>query len=81
MLFEGETGHWVPRFDYDRISGNMLKLVGRMILHSILNSCRGLKGVSPAVIQYIITGTNDTILEAIVLENIPGPSLKKGKET
>jgi hypothetical protein len=76
-LFEGEPGHWVPRFDYDLISGNLFKLVGRMILHSILNSCRGIRGISPAVINYVISGSRDTILEAIVVEDIPDPCLRE----
>ena len=37
QLFEGEQGHLVPRFDYDIISSNIMKMVGRMILHSVLN--------------------------------------------
>ena len=76
-LFEGEPGHWVPRFDYDLISGNLFKLVGRIILHSILNSCRGIRGISPAVINYVISGSRDTILEAIVVEDVPDPCLRE----
>ena len=30
QLFEGEPAHFVPRFDYDLVSGNMMKLVGRI---------------------------------------------------
>ena len=34
-LFKEQPGHLVPRFDYDIISSNIMKLVGRMILHSV----------------------------------------------
>lgn len=30
QLLEGEPGHLVPRFDYDLVSGNMMKLVRRI---------------------------------------------------
>ena len=77
QLFEGEPGHLVPRFDYDSISGNLFRLVGKMILHSLLNNCRGLTGLSPAVISYVISGSRDAVLEAIVMEDTPDPCLRE----
>jgi hypothetical protein len=75
-LFGGAQGHLLPRFDYDLIPGNM-KLVGRIIMHSILNNCRGLSGLSPAVVTYIVTGTRDAVLENLDNEDIPNPCLRE----
>lgn len=77
QLFEGEQGHLVPRFDYDIISGNIMKLVGRMILHSVLNQCRGLSGLSPAIVDYIITGQQDSVLENLDIYDLPDPCLRE----
>lgn len=76
-LFEGAQGHLLPRFDYDLISGNIMKLVGRIIMHSILNNCRGLSGLSPSVVIYIVTGTRDAVLENLDIEDIPDPCLRE----
>ena len=76
-LFEGQPGHLVPRFDYDIISGNIMKLVGRMILHSVFNHCRGLSGLSPAAVSYILSGTRDAVLDKLDIEDIPDPCLRE----
>ncbi len=75
-LFEGVDGHWLPKFDYDLASGGMFKLVGRMILHAVLHNCRGLSGVSPAVVSYIFSGRRDTALEHLDVNDIPDPCLR-----
>ena len=76
QLFEGEPGHLVPRFDYESISGNLFRLVGQIIFHSLLNNCRGLTGLSPAMISYVVSGSRD-VLETIVMEDIPDPCLRE----
>ena len=76
-LFEGQHGHLLPRFDYDIVSGKLMKLVGRMILHSILNHCRGASGLSPALVDYIITGKRDSVLTNLDLQDIPDPCLRE----
>ena len=77
QLFEGEQGHLVPRFDYDIMSGNVMKMVGRMILHSVLNQCRGLSGLSPAIVDYIITGKQDSVLDNLDVYDLPDPCLRE----
>ena len=49
-LFEGEMGNLTPSFDYDLVSSCFFAMVGKMILHSVIHECRGLPGISPAVI-------------------------------
>ena len=72
-LFEGTSGHLVPINNYDFLSGGLFILVGQMILHSIINSCSGMSGLSPAVISYLISGHRDSCLEHVVLEDVPDP--------
>ena len=76
-LFEGEAGHLVPSCDYDLVSSCFFVLVGKMVVHSFINECKGLEGISPAVISYIISGSRDTALEHLVLEDIPDPCLRQ----
>ena len=75
-LFEGDDGHWLPKFDYDLASGGMFKLVGRMILHAVLHNCKGLSGISPAAISYVFSGRRDTVLEHLDVKDIPDPCLR-----
>ena len=56
---------------YDLVSGNMMNLVGGMILHSILNNCRWLSGLSPAVVTYVVSATRDTVLEKLDTQDVP----------
>ena len=48
-----------------------------MILHAILNDCSGVPGISPALVSYISTGSRDSAVEYITMEDIPDPDLKE----
>lgn len=74
-LFQGEAGHLVPSVDYDLVSSCFFGIVGKMIVHSFLHQCRGLAGLSPAVISYIIGGTRD--LEHVFVDDVPDPCLRE----
>ena len=76
-LFEGQLGHLVPIHNYDVLSGGLFVLAGKMILHSILNDCNGVPGMSPAIISYLMTGRRDSAVEHVTLEDIPDPDLKE----
>ena len=76
-LFQGEAGHLVPSVDYDLVSSCFFGMVGKMIVHSFLHQCRGLAGLSPAVISYIISGTRDTVLEYLVVDDVSDPCLRE----
>ena len=75
-LFEEDAGHLVPSCYYDLVSSCFV-LVGKMIVHSFFNECTGLEGISPAVIRYITSGSRDTALEHLVLEDIPDSCLRQ----
>ena len=76
-LFEGQLGHLVPIHNYDVLFGGLFVLAGKMILHSILNDCNGVSGMSPAIISYLMTGRRDSAVEHVTLEGIPDPDLKE----
>ena len=75
-LFEGTSGHLVPMHNYDYLSGGLFVMVGKMILHAILNQCNGMAGLSEAVVAYLISGSRDAAVEHIVLEDIPDPVMQ-----
>lgn len=76
-VFEGLPGHLVPIHNYDVLSGGLFILAGKMILHAILNDCNGVPGISRAVVSYISTGSRESAVEYITLEDIPDPDLKE----
>ncbi|CAH3133720.1 unnamed protein product [Porites lobata] len=55
-LLEGALGHLVPKHDYELLSSGMFIIMGKMILHAVLNNCCGISGISPAIVKYIATG-------------------------
>ena len=76
-LFEGVNGHLLPIHNYDILSGGLFVLVGKMMLHSILNNCTGLPGLSPAVVAYLVTGSRDAAVEHITLSDVPDPVIQE----
>lgn len=76
-LFEGHVGHLIPIHAYDVLSGGLFVLAGKMILHSILNDCNGVSGLSPAVVSYLTSGKRDAAVAHITLDDIPDPCLKE----
>ena len=72
-LLEGRSGNLVPLHNYDLLSGGLFVLLGKMIVHSILNNCTGLPGLSPAIIAYLVSGSRDACVEQLTLVDIPDP--------
>ena len=52
-------------------------MVGRLILHAIINKCQGIPEISPAVINYVVSGSRDSALEYLSIQDIPDPCLHK----
>ena len=75
-FFEGCKGHLLPVHNYDFVSGGLFVIIGKMILHSVLNNCTGVPGLSPTVIAYVTSGNRDAAVEHITLEDIPDPVLQ-----
>lgn len=76
-LFEGEAGHLVPSFDYGLISSCFFVFVGKIIVHSFIHECKGLAGISPAVVSYIVGGSHNTVLKHLVIQDIQDPCLRQ----
>ena len=75
-MFEGPSGHLVPMHNYDYLSGGLFFMVRKMILYAVLNKCKGMAGLSPAIVAYIVSGIRVAAVEHIVLENIPDPVMQ-----
>ena len=76
-LFEGQVGHLVPIHDYDVLSGGLFVLTGKMVLHSFLNDCNGVSGLSPAVGSFLASGKRDAAVAHITLDDIPDSCVKE----
>lgn len=76
-LFEGEMGHMLPVPNYDLVSGHFFEMVGKMILHAVINKCKGVKGISPTAIKYILSGIRESVLEDVTVKDIPDPCLRQ----
>ena len=48
-----------------------------MIVHSFIHECKGLAAISPAVVSYIVNGRLNTVLEHLVIQDIPDPCLRQ----
>lgn len=70
---EGRSGNLLPIHNYDILSGGLFLLLGKMILHAILNKCVGLPGLSPAIVAYLVSGSRDAAVEKLTLEDLPDP--------
>ena len=57
QLFGGDEGHLIPLYGVDAISEGCFEMAGKLIAYSILHSCNGFIGMSPAVIEYLSTGS------------------------
>ena len=71
QLFEGEPRHLVPRFEYYLVSGNMMKLVGRIDSAFHPEQLQDVDGISPAVVTYVVSATRDTVLEKLDTQDVP----------
>ena len=40
-----------------------------------MNKCQGTPGISPAVINYVVSGSRDSALEYLSIQDIPDPCL------
>ena len=79
-LFDGQPGHLVPSHNYDFVSGGLFVIIGKMILHALLNNCNGVPGISPAVVSYLISGKRDAVVAKVSLQDVPDFDLRKSLE-
>ena len=59
-MMEGRMGHMIPSNAHDH---KAFLLLGKMIGHAVVNGVRGMHGMSPAIVHYIVKGTNYNSLE------------------
>jgi len=55
--------------------------LGRMIVHAVINDCKGLPGLSPAIVHYLVSGKGFTQLEdshpPLSIDDVADPQLKQ----
>ena len=70
LLFEGED-YLLPCINHDTIIAGHYRMVGRMILHSILNEGPGFPFFPPPVYYYLVTGTIESALPHMDISHLP----------
>lgn len=77
-FLEGERGHLIPNAMTDCRAFTSL---GRMIVHAVINDCKGLPGLSPAIVHYLVSGKSVTKLEdshpPLHIDDVADPQLKQ----
>ena len=52
-------------------------MVGKIILHAVINKCKGIKGISQTAINYILSGNRESVLEDVTVNDVPDPCLQQ----
>ena len=52
------------------VSSGIFKIVGKLILHSVLNGCRGIASLSSAVKSYLLSGSGNAIPDPCLRESL-----------
>ena len=75
-LFEGEDGHLVPVHSMDNLESGLYYYAGLMIAHSVLHHGFPLIGMSPAVVEYIITGSIEYAMPMLSIKDVPNLEIR-----
>ena len=57
QLFTGEHGHLVPLYGADVHSSGCFEMAGKLLAHSVLHGGGSMEGLSPAIVEYLSTGS------------------------
>lgn len=69
-LFEGNAGNMLPKTSANTILSEIYVAVGKVIAHSIVHGCQGLPFLSPAVYNYICSGSISKAARFVTLEQV-----------
>jgi hypothetical protein len=61
-LMIGERGHLLPDATTDHLV-HAFKFLGMMLAHAVKSGCRGMPGLSPAIVHYLIHGSSLAFIE------------------
>ena len=64
-MFSGEEGHLVPLYGVGATSQGCFEIAGKLLAHSMLHSCDGLVGLTPAVVEYFVTGSVENLITVL----------------
>lgn len=76
QLFGGADDHLVPLYGVDALSEGCFEMAGKLIAYSVLHSCDGFIGMSPAVIEYLCTGSLEKAGIKVTIEDLYDIDLK-----
>lgn len=77
VLFEGNTDHLVPVHSEEYIASNYFKYAGKLIAHSVLHAGFGLRGLSRAISEYLVTEDLNSCLPYLSEEDIPDLEIRE----
>ena len=58
-LFEGHDTRLLPRYNTDAIIAQHFKMMGKFLVHSLLQEGPGFPCLAPSVYRYLVTGSVD----------------------
>ena len=77
QLFGGKQGHLVPISGVDAVASGCFQMARKLVAHSILHDGPGFSGLSPAVVNYLITGSLEKVKESVSTHDLLDVELKK----
>lgn len=76
QLFGGKMGNLLPLCGVDPVSDGWYIIAGKLVAHSIFHEGPGFIGLSPAIVQYICTGSISKAKELVNIEDLCDLELK-----
>lgn len=70
-LFDGEPDHLVPLASKVLADSDLFTMAGRMISHSFLHGGPILSGLSPALVNVLTGGTQESTMAMLTLQDCP----------
>lgn len=70
QLFGGKEGHLIPLYGVDPLSEGCFEMAGKLLAYSVLHSCDGFFGMSPAVVEYLCTGSLSKASSKVTIEDL-----------
>lgn len=70
QLFGGKQGHFIPIYGVDAVASGCFEMVGKLVAHSVLHDGPGFIGLSPAVVEYLTTGSFEAAKEVVTTSDL-----------
>ena len=67
---------YVPVMNMDAISSGCIKMVGKLLPHSVLHGGPGLPDLAPAARKYLVSGSLTDAADLVSVEDVPDVDLR-----